>query len=84
MSAEDNWITVAPRDTLEPGSVTGVKAGDFDIALYNIDGEIFATDNICTHAQAVLSDGWLEGDVIECPLHAGGLKSKPERDLVRP
>lgn len=84
MSAEDNWITVAPRDTLEPGSVTGVKAGDFDIALYNIDGEIFATDNICTHAQAVLSDGWLEGDVIECPLHGGRFEVKTGKGLGPP
>jgi len=84
MSAEDNWITVAPRDTLEPGRVTGVKAGDLDIALYNIDGEIFATDNICTHAQAVLSDGWLEGDVIECPLHGGRFEVKTGKGLGAP
>ena len=37
----------------------------------NCDGEIFATDNICTHAYAKLSDGWIERGEIECPLHAG-------------
>ena len=40
-------------------------------AIYNIDGELFATDDICTHAYARLSDGWLDRNEIECPLHAG-------------
>lgn len=84
MSAEENWITVARRDALELDSVTGVKAGDLDIALYNLNGEIFATDNICTHAQALLSGGWLEGDVIECPLHGGRFEVKTGKGLGAP
>ena len=42
-----------------------------EIALYEVDGEVFATDNICTHGHARLSDGFLEGHEIECPLHQG-------------
>jgi hypothetical protein len=34
----DNWITVADRDAVELGGVLGVKAGDLDVALHNIDG----------------------------------------------
>ena len=30
-----------------------------------------ATDNVCTHAFALLSDGWLDGEYVECPLHGG-------------
>lgn len=30
------------------------------VAVYNVGGEFYATDNICTHAQALLSEGWLE------------------------
>ena len=41
------------------------------IALYDVDGQVFATANECTHALAVRTDGWLEGDVVECPLHGG-------------
>lgn len=41
------------------------------IAVYNVDGELFATHNICTHAYACLTDGYLDGDKIECPLHQG-------------
>jgi naphthalene 1,2-dioxygenase system ferredoxin subunit len=39
--------------------------------LYEVDGEVFATDNRCTHGDALLSDGFLEGTVIECPFHQG-------------
>ena len=49
----------------------GVALGGRDIAIYNIDGELYATDDICTHAYARLSEGWLDRNEIECPLHAG-------------
>src|SRR5262252_2692630 len=68
MAETENWMTVADRSSVEPGSVVAVKAGDLDVALYNIDGQLYATHNVCTHAHALLSDGFLEGDVIECPL----------------
>ncbi len=41
------------------------------IAVYNVGGAFFATDDRCTHAEASLSDGILEGHVIECPFHGG-------------
>jgi naphthalene 1,2-dioxygenase ferredoxin component len=84
MSASENWITVAKSDAVEPGSVIGVKTGDLDLALYNIDGQIYATHNVCTHAHAHLSDGWLEGDVIECPLHGGRFEVKTGKGLGAP
>jgi nitrite reductase/ring-hydroxylating ferredoxin subunit len=76
MSGSGNWMTVAKRDAVALGGVVGVKAGNLDVALYNIDGQIYATHNICTHAHAYLSEGWLEGDIIECPLHGGRFEAK--------
>ena len=64
------WVRVAGRGDLAEGEVLGVDAAGHSIALYNADGSFYATDNICTHAYACLSDGWLDGEVIECPLHA--------------
>jgi naphthalene 1,2-dioxygenase system ferredoxin subunit len=48
-----------------------VNFGRYELALYDVGGEIFATDNLCTHAQAFLTDGTLAGDIVECPLHGG-------------
>ncbi len=69
--AQEQWVTVASRSSLDEGDRVGVSVGDKQIALYNVAGEIYATDNVCTHAFAVLTDGWLDGIEIECPLHAG-------------
>jgi len=84
MSDTPRWVTVADKSALEPGSVLGVRAGDLDVALYNIDGEIYATHNLCTHAQALLSEGWLEGEIIECPLHGGRFEVKTGKGLGAP
>lgn len=54
------------------------------------DGEIFAVDDTCTHQDASLADGWLEGCQVECPLHAskfdlrtGAVGSPPAKHPVR-
>ena len=71
MSGDDaGWVRAAARSDLAEGEVIGVEVAGRSIALYDADGNLFATDNICTHAYACLSDGWLDGEVIECPLHA--------------
>ena len=66
-----NWIDAAAQADVPEGDVIGVTVAGKDIALYQVEGEVFATDNICTHGHARLSDGFLEGREIECPLHQG-------------
>lgn len=69
----ENWVRVASTADLPEGeAVIGVAIGDEQVAVYRLeDGSIHATDNICTHEYACLSEGWLEEGKIECPLHAG-------------
>jgi naphthalene 1,2-dioxygenase ferredoxin component len=69
-SEETGWVRAASRGELMEGEPLGVEVAGHSIALYDIEGQLFATDNICTHAYARLSDGWLDGELIECPLHA--------------
>ncbi|MBS0233435.1 MAG: non-heme iron oxygenase ferredoxin subunit [Proteobacteria bacterium] len=78
------WISVARKSEVEPGAILGLKVGDRDIAVYNVDGIIYASNNVCTHAHAYLSDGWLEGDVLECPLHGGRFEAKTGRGMGAP
>lgn len=78
------WMKVASLSALPAGQMIGVEVGDKSIAIYNVDGEIFATDNLCTHAFATLTDGVLDGDVIECPLHGGCFKVKTGEGLGPP
>ena len=46
------------------------------IAVYNLDGNYFATDDLCTHGSASLSEGYQEGDEITCPFHGGAFNIK--------
>jgi 3-phenylpropionate/trans-cinnamate dioxygenase ferredoxin subunit len=63
------WIKIASVDALENDEVMAVEAEGKQLALYRSDDEFFASDNVCTHAYALLSDGYLEDGCIECPLH---------------
>jgi nitrite reductase/ring-hydroxylating ferredoxin subunit len=83
MSTE-NWVPVGSRAELDEGAMKGIELGDLQIAIYNVEGEIYATDNICTHAFALLTDGFLDGDVIECPLHGGCFKIKTGEGMGAP
>jgi naphthalene 1,2-dioxygenase system ferredoxin subunit len=67
----ENWIDVLALESVPEGDVTSVNVGGREIALYEVEGEVFATDNFCTHGAARMSDGFLEGREIECPLHQG-------------
>lgn len=78
------WVTVAERTSIDEGEIKGITVGSQEIALYNLKGEIYATDNLCTHAFAFLSDGWLDGEEVECPLHAGRFEIKTGKGLGPP
>ena len=66
-----NWTDVAAEADLFEGAGIPVAPGGRDIALFSVDGEVFATDNLCTHGNARLCDGFVEGHEIECPFHQG-------------
>ena len=61
---------------------TGI--GSLPLALYKVGDEIFCTANLCTHAEAFLSDGFLEGFEIECPLHGARFDIRDGRVLCAP
>lgn len=68
---EANWIDAADASAIPDDDVIGLQVGGHDLALYKVAGEVFASDNICTHGHARLCDGFLDGYEIECPLHQG-------------
>lgn len=65
------WVRVATLDELPVGAIQCVGVAGEPVALYNIEGTVCATSDTCTHGRASLSQGYLDGDVIECPLHQG-------------
>jgi nitrite reductase/ring-hydroxylating ferredoxin subunit len=63
------WIRVAVLDDVPEGSTRLVEVNGHPVCLYNLAGTICATQDTCPHAEASLADGFIDGDVIECPLH---------------
>ncbi|GLQ49193.1 non-heme iron oxygenase ferredoxin subunit [Dyella flava] len=66
-----SWQDAIAVDDVPADDVVGVIVAGKDVAIYSVDGEIFASSNLCTHGNARLCDGFLEGHEIECPLHQG-------------
>jgi 3-phenylpropionate/trans-cinnamate dioxygenase ferredoxin subunit len=64
-----DFVKVAQVAEVAPGTGKYVEAGGQQIALFNCAGTFYAVDDTCTHAEASLSEGYLEGTEIECPLH---------------
>lgn len=66
-----HWIDASAEADVPQDDVVAMAVAGRDIALYSVEGQIYATDNVCTHGHARLCDGFLEGHEIECPLHQG-------------
>lgn len=64
-----NWVDVAAADAVPEGEMLGRVVEGVEIALYQIEGAFYATSNICTHAFARMTEGYLDGDCVECPVH---------------
>jgi nitrite reductase/ring-hydroxylating ferredoxin subunit len=63
-------VLVCPADALPQGTLRRLTLSNgSELALYNIDGEYYATDNVCPHRGAALSDGAVIGHIVECSLH---------------
>jgi anthranilate 1,2-dioxygenase large subunit len=78
------WQHAASLNSIRDGRVIGVDIDGTPVALYNLRGEIFATHGICTHALALLSEGWVEDGKIECPLHQGQFDIRTGKALCAP
>ena len=64
-----NWVKACDANNVGSGELYSFDYDDKKILLANLDGKIYATDRICTHAQADLSTGILSEEGVRCPLH---------------
>ncbi|MEQ8651623.1 MAG: non-heme iron oxygenase ferredoxin subunit [Kiloniellales bacterium] len=65
------WVEAFSADVIEPDDADKFEYEGKCIAVFNLDGEYFATGGICTHEHAFLSEGYVDGETVECPLHQG-------------
>ena len=82
--SDSSWVDAMAAADLPAGDVIGLEVAGRDIAIYTVGGDVHATDNGCTHGQARLCEGFLEGHEIECPLHQGRFDVRSGRPTYDP
>jgi nitrite reductase/ring-hydroxylating ferredoxin subunit len=64
-------IKLCSADEVSPGSAIRVEAADLTLAVFNVGGQFYVTDDNCTHGPGSLSEGYIEDDIVECNFHNG-------------
>ena len=64
-----DWVSVARAEELPPGGFRIVDVDGAQVVVFNLDGEYFAIEDVCTHDGGQLTGGYVEGDQIVCPRH---------------
>jgi 3-phenylpropionate/trans-cinnamate dioxygenase ferredoxin subunit len=78
------FFKVAKASELPPGGKKLVEVDGIPVALFNVDGEFYAIEDVCTHDGGPLAEGELEGDQIECPRHGARFDVRTGRVLCMP
>lgn len=69
-------VELCKAEEIAPGNALKIEAAGLTVAVFNLDGEFFVTDDSCTHGPGSLSEGFIDGDVIECNFHNGQFNIK--------
>lgn len=79
-----DWIDVGPQSHIGPGEHAVVDVDGTDVAVFNIDGEFYAIEDVCTHDGAEIASGPLQGHEIVCPRHGARFCVKTGKVLRAP
>lgn len=80
----ESIVKLCPASEVPENSVKRFEVGNQVLAVYNLGGAFYATDDECTHGAASLSEGILEDDVIECTMHFGAFNVKTGEAVQAP
>ena len=78
------FVRVASTNEVAPGAALLVYVDGKDIALFNIAGTFFAVANACTHEEASLAEGEIEGHEVTCPWHGARFDVRTGKVLCPP
>ena len=87
MAADDltgDYVRVMALAELPDGRMRSCKVADRDIVLCHVQGQVYALDNVCTHAFARMSEGRLRGVRLICPLHGASFDCRNGKVLGAP
>jgi nitrite reductase/ring-hydroxylating ferredoxin subunit len=69
--SEGKRIELCSSSDVAPGAALKVETQGLTLAVFNVAGAFFVTDDCCTHGPGSLSEGYIEDDVVECNFHNG-------------
>ncbi|MES0372203.1 MAG: non-heme iron oxygenase ferredoxin subunit [Mariprofundaceae bacterium] len=78
------WVDVCAENDLKPGERRVVSTDVAEIAIFNLDGELYAIEDICTHDGGELASGQCDGDQIICPRHGARFCIRNGKALTPP
>jgi 3-phenylpropionate/trans-cinnamate dioxygenase ferredoxin subunit len=64
-----DWVVVCAASAFPPGTHRVVDVDGAQIAVFNVNGEYHAIEDVCTHDGGILTGGPVEGDEVVCPRH---------------
>jgi 3-phenylpropionate/trans-cinnamate dioxygenase ferredoxin component len=79
-----DWVSVAKMGDLAPGSHRVVDVDGASVAVFNVGGEYYAIEDVCTHDGGQLTGGIVEGDQVVCPRHGARFSIKTGDALTAP
>ena len=79
-----NFIPVADVTEIPPGTAKVVEVQKVEVALFNLEGAIYALDNMCQHAGGPLGEGKIKDDIVICPWHGYRYHIKTGKYLKNP
>ncbi len=79
-----DWVDVAGVEAFPPGEHRLVDVDEVPVAVFNLEGEYFAIEDVCTHDYGQLTGGCIEGDEIVCPRHAARFNIRTGEALTPP
>lgn len=78
------YVKVGKTSEIEDQCAKCIEVGGRTIAVFNLGGEFHAIDDLCTHEEGPLSEGFVEGEEVECPWHAARFNIKTGKALCEP
>lgn len=78
------FVSVAKQTDIADGAAIKADIDGLQIAVFHVDGQFYATDEICSHAYASLAEGYVVDGAVECPLHGACFSLKTGEALSAP
>lgn len=78
------FVAAASIESVPPGNASMVRLGEHLVALFNVEGIVYATTNSCPHSGGPLGKGDLAGEVVTCPWHMWSFNVRTGECIINP